>query len=885
MKRHTLLLAMALSAALVACDDDPSGGGGGDTSGADAADVIGGDSLPGDTSADTTEPGLLVGPVPAGEARAAIVSDPSELIGGPKAEAIVGDAKLENARVRFLIEGARLTGGYRHFGGHVIDADVSRPRGAPGGDRFGELWLAWNLEAFRADAVEVVDPGGERDAVVRITGRTVHHPWPDSFIRALFEPDEADLAVTYTYTLAPDSPALGLDVTLFNDGAAPVDITLATLIANAGDGVFPYLVGTGLQVLQGTEPPFIANVGEDVSYGIRADVANLSGLFDYANLTLFSYDGSVIPAGGSVSFHLDYVAARGGSTALEAAMDEVTGDTPPRLAVQGSVSGVAADAEPSWVAIADGPVLSGLVPIDALGGFEADLPAGDYSFTVYTPGRGAGPETSATVTGASGEVVALSAPAGGVAAVKVVDDTGAPVAARVDITPRGGAAAPSIPSYVALGRDPWETGRLALWLVPGETGRVALPAGDYHATAMRGPTYEMDDLDFTVTEGADSPLVLTIARAVDTSGWSAVDPHTHAFWSQDSDVSYEQRVRQAAASDLDLIVLSDHAFVGHAGDLPEELGVDAITTPIDGQEVTTFEYGHFNAFPLRYDHDALSWGAVYEHGRPGTELFDAMRAQHPGDVLIQVNHPRGSAFQAYFDSIGYDAVADVARAFPERWTDDWDLLEVFNGTCLDDAHNALAMKDWVAMNDNGYKKTLSTGSDTHAWDRQVGVPRTWVHVERAAVAADADALIAPYRARRAFVSCGPFLRVETAGGAELGDLVGVDVDGAVALHVVVEAPSWMAVDVVRVRVNGVVAVERAVGEEKVAPREHRSVRFDETLTVTPEADAWVTVEVEGNTDMRPYMAGVRPFAMTNPLDVDADGDGEWTPPARQARPR
>ncbi|MCA9517279.1 MAG: CehA/McbA family metallohydrolase [Myxococcales bacterium] len=895
MNRHLLTLPLALLAALGACDAEPGSGlradtstayTGEDTVGGDTSANIGPDALPGDATADTAAPAPLVDPVPAGEARAAIVTDPAELIGGPKAEGKLGDAKLANARARFIVEGARLTGGYRHFGGHVIDADVARPAGAPGGDRFGELWLAWNLEAFRADAVTVVDPGGPgRDAVVRVTGRTTHHPWPDSFIRAIFEPEEADLAVTYTYTLAPDSPALALDITLENDHDAPVDVTLPTLIANAGDGVFPYYPGNGLQILQGTNPPYVASVGEDVSYGVHAAVSGLVGLFDYSNLTVFSYDGSLIPPGGTVAYHLDYVVARGGSTALDAAMDDLVGAPAPRAAVVGTVSGLAPDAPPSWVAIADGPVLAGLVPVDAAGDFDADLPAGDYAFTVFTPGLGAGAEATATVAGEGADVLALTAPASGVAVVQVVDGTGAPVAARVDVTTRAGTRVPVIPSELELGRDVWATGRLALWLVPGETRRLALPAGDYHATAMRGPSYEMDDLDFTVTEGADTPLVLTITRAVDTSGWSAVDPHIHARWSQDSDVTYEQRVRQAAASELDLPVLSDHAFVGHAGDLPETLGVDLLTTPVDGQEVTTFEYGHFNAFPLEYDPDGLSWGAVYEHGRAGTELFDAMRSQHAGDVLIQVNHPRGSSFQAYFDAIGYDAVRDEAVARPDRWTDDWDLLEVFNGTCLDDERNALALADWVAMNDHGYKKTLSTGSDTHAWDHQIGVPRTWVHVDRAAVADDPEALVAPFRARHAFISCGPFLRVETPTGAELGDLVGVDADGALALHVVVEAPSWMDADVVRVRVNGVVVAERPVAAPKKVPLPgNQGVRFDEVIAVTPAADAWVTVEVEGDTQMRPYI-GERPFAMTNPIDVDVDGDGAWTAPALQPRER
>ena len=56
-------------------------------------------------------------------------------------------------------------------------------------------------------------------------------------------------------------------------------------------------------------------------------------------------------------------------------------------------------------------------------------------------------------------------------------------------------------------------------------------------------------------------------------------------------------------------------------------GVAGYVAAIAAQEVTTFEYGHFNAFPLLYDPTAPSGGAVFEHGLPGAELFAAMHAQ------------------------------------------------------------------------------------------------------------------------------------------------------------------------------------------------------------------------------------------------------------------
>ena len=67
---------------------------------------------------------------------------------------------------------------------------------------------------------------------------------------------------------------------------------------------------------------------------------------------------------------------------------------------------------------------------------------------------------------------------------------------------------------------------------------------------------------------------------------------------------------------------------------------------------------------------------------------------------------------------------------------------------------------------------------------------------------------------------------------------------------------------------------RARVELEIAPgaRLEIPLRFD--------ADGFVTVEVEGEPD-ETYAAvapGFTPFAFTNPIFVDADGDSRWTAP-------
>ena len=89
----------------------------------------------------------------------------------------------------------------------------------------------------------------------------------------------------------------------------------------------------------------------------------------------------------------------------------------------------------------------------------------------------------------------------------------------------------------------------------------------------------------------------------------------------------------------------------------------------------------------------------------------------------------------------------------------------------------------------------------------------------------------------------------------------------------VKAAPWVPVSNLRVYVNA--ALERKI-----------PIRAGETseLSLDFERDSFVTVEVEGDADasFEAVNPGFRSFAFTNPIFVDADGDGEWTAPGLPA---
>jgi hypothetical protein len=128
--------------------------------------------------------------------------------------------------------------------------------------------------------------------------------------------------------------------------------------------------------------------------------------------------------------------------------------------------------------------------------------------------------------------------------------------------------------------------------------------------------------------------------------------------------------------------------------------------------------------------------------------------------------------------------------------------------------------------------------------------------------------------------------------------------GPVTVHIDVQAPRWIAVDRVELYANGTLIHEWSVDDNGDV------MRFDETVTVETAVDTWFVAMAMGDGDLAPVftpveipyvdlqeivtgaLAGaeavadlvaagppvpkeypIRPYALTNPIWIDRDGDG------------
>ncbi|MBW1880130.1 MAG: hypothetical protein JRJ84_17350, partial [Deltaproteobacteria bacterium] len=141
------------------------------------------------------------------EVRAGVVTDEEALFGGISAEGRVGDIKIYNDRVQFVIQSARRGSYYVSQGGTVIDADIVRPEGQLGRDSIDEWGTMFGLgRLMEPERVAVMDSGvfSDRAQVVAVGPET-----PMAVFTGLLEvPDlipDAGLDLRTEYALQPGS--------------------------------------------------------------------------------------------------------------------------------------------------------------------------------------------------------------------------------------------------------------------------------------------------------------------------------------------------------------------------------------------------------------------------------------------------------------------------------------------------------------------------------------------------------------------------------------------------------------------------------------------------------------------------------------------------------
>lgn len=916
-------------------------------------------------------------------ATAAVVDDASQLIGGGAAHGRVGDFLLQNDRIRVVIQQPGRWIAPIPYGGNIIDADVKRD--GAGRDEFGKMGLIYAFgRTINVSKVEVLQDGKNGGyAMIAASGSDALVDYVNvknvlaEYLGAAKLARDPDAPIPFTmttyYVLSPGENRVRVLTAFCNDGKDTVTMQVGDLLEQGGvsDPFSPESCTNGLGLEDCFVDPssWVGYQANDVAYGYRAykftdaktpatnallsisgiagvlaDGEGQAGLLSWVDENATRRPGSFgVLAGDKRTFLRDFFVGRDlseiSSTMLaldSSAKSRVT------LTTQQTDGSPAPNARVA-VKIAETGRMQTVAVSDAQGIAKLDLKPGNYLVGTAAPGH------------AIEALTALSVPANGTAEatlklggsrrlnVTLKDPFNAPLTGKVVVRC---AAPPCVNQpidyrpYVATERQPSDVQTIAFVGVTGAVS-IALPPGEYEVFVTRGPEYSAYPDTFPVTGAridvrtADATVDAVLAHVVDTTGWLNADLHVHAMSSPDSAVGNAMRAASFAAEGVDVLVSTDHDFVTDYAPVLAELQLTNTMASMIGSEVTPFDFGHHNVFPIRrgdtFNGDAFDWAGGDGATLRLDQLYAGLRERDPG-ALIQMNHPRGQPGGA-LTMMRIDTATGATHADPatfrqepatgasttdtKLFSDNFDAMEVMNGTAI----NTAVMNDWMTFMSRGLVKVATGVSDTHNAFKVIGgYGRTWVRT--GADTFSQDAFSTALKQRRASLSSGPFITMtaKIVGGDgtefQLGDTVPLTAGQQLELTVDVQAPEWMQFDSVEVHTHadgrtasdGVenaafVATDAALRktfDPTMLPLEPvpglngfnaRRVHVRETFVVTATGDTWFVAMVRASTASRTLFPmawdGVscsganctasqsRASAMTNAIFVDGDGSGAY----------
>jgi len=478
-----------------------------------------------------------------------------------------------------------------------------------------------------------------------------------------------------------------------------------------------------------------------------------------------------------------------------------------------------------------------------------------------------------------------------------VSENDAPVPSRITIT-RSDGVLPSFTAEPLEGRVPSDGDGFNIAVRPGviymATGRVRihLPSGKYWVYGSRGPEYSVARKKIVVRRGQTARVNLLLKREVPMPGFVSCDTHVHTWtYSRHGDASLDERMLTIAGEALELPIATDHNVIVDYAACAKSNGLARYFTPVAGDEVTTAK-GHFNAFPMRPD--APVPDAKLEHW---PNLMEAIRAT-PGVQIVILNHPADTHTGfCPFEATNFNRVtgenlrsARLKRPRPEGPEFTFDGLELINsGALRTDLMEPI--RGWFALLNYGYKITGIGASDSHDVSRFiVGQGRTYIECDDGDPARiNVDTACRNLRSGKALVSLGLIANMHVENRFAVGDLA-TALPPEITVTVDVLGPSWMAADRVELFANGVKIREKRIGVTKKIEKTQISWKMPRPLH-----DCYLVAIASGPGVTEAYWAIPRPYqptstqwtprllGVTNPIWVDADGDGRFTPAREYAR--
>ncbi|NNL66771.1 MAG: PHP domain-containing protein, partial [Myxococcales bacterium] len=372
--------------------------------------------------------------------------------------------------------------------------------------------------------------------------------------------------------------------------------------------------------------------------------------------------------------------------------------------------------------------------------------------------------------------------------------------------------------------------------------------GAYEVVVSRGTEYSRHSENVVIVANATETVDAELTRVLDTTGFVSSDYHVHSINSPDSRISLRNRVEQFAGEGVENFIATDHDARTDPNPTIQAEGLTAWLKGTIGEEITTFDTGHYNGYPLGIDPERPSGGST-DWARPEPpgqdfpsngayirspeEIHDEVLNQLDSNgnplntsnqVVVHVNH-----IGSHFGPLKIDTSQEPPQSFlgpgePEGFRLDpgvanffhhFPALELWNGS-TNGAQNEFLIERigvWMNLLNQGLPTTFIADTDTHTFlNLRTAGARTWT-----AAPDDAPDTINPEHIGRSVLggraTGGQGLYVQTRlvesddanNEASLGwnrsTTLTTAGDGDVTLVIDVQAPIWAPFDVVEVYAN------------------------------------------------------------------------------------
>jgi hypothetical protein len=403
---------------------------------------------------------------------------------------------------------------------------------------------------------------------------------------------------------------------------------------------------------------------------------------------------------------------------------------------------------------------------------------------------------------------------------------------------------------------------------------IGLRPGIYTVFASRGPEYSVATQTVAVAEGKTLSVEMALVREVPTPGLVSCDTHIHTFThAKHGDATIHERMLTIAGEAIELPISTEHNMLADFVAPAKAAGVHQRFTPVLGCEVTT-KRGHFNVFPILPDSRVPDFRL--EHW---PALMENIRAT-PGVQFVVLNHPRDvhSSFCPFAETNFNAQTGENLRSFEFSF----DGVELINSGALR-TDLMQVFHDWFALLNYGYKIVGVGASDSHDVSRFiVGQGRTYIMCDdKDPGRINVAEAIANLRKGKALISLGLITKLQVEGRFDVGDLA-TNVGPQMKVNAEVWKPSWAAADRIELFENG-----KRIAQSEIDSGA-RSYSVSWTLP-RPKTDAHLIAIATGSGVRSPHWAIPRPYqasspkwnprvlGATNPIWIDADGDGKFTP--------